>query len=424
MTKTKFAGVYKNIGKKDISFYIRFKKNGKTETEKVGTKIGGMTETKAKRLLEEKKNLIIKGEDNNLNFPLLPSFSKIEKLSLNDLASLYFQKFDKLVKEEEHLEKSEKRYKDLEGVKREKSLYNNFWLNWEFSIIPFDKINTINFVEYIKELTKQTKVIRRKLENITVPKYSSKYILNALTLIKSIIKHTKCAYNPLDLSNNKTEEGERLEELYKFLKDKATPREAYLEPLEIKLLLDTLKSKQEHYQGYLIALIMATTGMRPNSVLNLKIKDLMFKDKIIKTYDFKRKMIYYCNLTPLLELDIQDLIRNRAKDEYVFYSITTKGYKKLERTPDYIATVISDLFNKNRFGKDRIVLYNLRHSFATNLIKGKKNELGEFEILPVQIFTIQKLLNHSKVETTIKHYAKFSPDFVFDVIKKYEESFF
>ncbi len=423
MEKTKSAGVYKIVGKKDTTFYIRFKHFGKTQTLKVGTKISGMTETKAKRILEEKKILIVKGLDTELSIYNIPT--NLEKLSLNRLAELYFQKFDKLVEEEKFLEKADKINKDEKGVKREKSLYNNFWLNWEFSFVPFYKVGTVEFVKQIQDLMKQTKIIIRNSEEKTVLKYSSKYILNAITLIKSIIKHTKCQHNPLDLTGSeKTEASEKLENLYKLLKNKSTPREQYLEPYEIKKLLDTLKENPEHIQGYLICLIMATTGMRPDSILNLKIKDLMFKDKIIKTFDFKRKMVYYCNLTPFVELEIQNLIRNRASDEYIFFSNKTMATTKLDRTPDYISNIINELFNKNRFGKDRIVLYNLRHSFATNLIKGKKDDLGNWVILPVQIFTIQKLLNHSKVETTIKHYAKFSPDFVFDTIKEYEESFF
>ncbi|MDK2063350.1 site-specific integrase [Aliarcobacter butzleri] len=427
MEKTKYPGVYLKEGKKDTTYYIRYKQYNETKTEKVGTKISGMTETKAKKLLDEKKLNIIKGIDTNISSLITNTVSNglaIEKMSLNKLAELYFQKFDKLVEEERHLEKEDKRYKDENGVKREKSLYKNFWAKWSLSIVPFYKLNSSHFVKYIHEIQKETKIVRRNLQEHTLPKYSSKYILNSITLVKSIIKHTKCPHNPLDLTKkDKTESDEKLEELYKFLKDKSTPRTEYLEPHQIKLLLETLKEEEKHFQGYLITLIIATTGMRPDSCLNLKIKDLMFKDKIIKTYDFKRKMTYYCNLTPMTATEIQPLIRDRSPSEYIFFSEKTKGVEKLPRTPDYINEVISDLFNTNKYDKDRVVLYNLRHSFATNLIKGKKDSKGNWISYPVPIFTIQKLLNHSKVETTIKHYAKFSPDFAVDAVKSYEESF-
>lgn len=426
MEKTKFSGVYKRVGKKDTTFYIRYKHYNETKTEKVGTKLNGTTEAQAKKLLEEKKVLIARGIDekisNNFN---ISNVSSLEKLSLNKLAELYFDKFDKLAKEEEHLEKSDKRYKDIEGIRREKSLYKNFWQDWNLSIVPFYKLNTLHFVKRIQEIQKMTKTVIRDLQEVTLPKYSTKYILNSLTLIKSIIKHTKCSHNPLDLTKNeKTDAEEKLEELYKFLREKSEPRSEYLEPKQIKELLDKLKENEAHFQGYLIALVIATTGMRPDSCLNLKIKDFMFKDKIIKTYDFKRKMVYYCNLTPLVSQEIQVLMRDRSPSEYLFFSDKTKGLTKLPRTPDYLNEIINEMFNENRYNStDRIALYTLRHSFATNLIKGKKDKNGEWITLPVSIFTIQKLLNHSKVDTTIKHYAKFSPDFAVDAVVSYEESF-
>lgn len=61
MEKTKYAGVYFKVGKKDTTYYIRYKQYQETKTEKVGTKLAGMTEAKAKRILDERKLNIVKG---------------------------------------------------------------------------------------------------------------------------------------------------------------------------------------------------------------------------------------------------------------------------------------------------------------------------------------------------------------------------
>lgn len=437
LVKTKFKSVYKRIGKKDTTFYIKYKKLGKSTEKKVGTLKLGMTESKAKKLLDEILINIRKGvNEESVLSSKSEAVTVTSRMSLNKLAEIYFDKFTKLAEEEEHLDKEFRQHKDKEGIRREKSLYKSFWSEADLAQVAFHNITTQHFVDRILELEKLTKTQVRNLEQITLPRFSGKYLQNGLILIKSIIKHTKCSHNPLELkdvkSHEKTEAQEKLEDIYSRLKAKSEPRSSYLEPNQIKMLLDKLKEKKIHHQGYLITLIIATTGMRPNSVLNLKIKDLMFKDNIMKVFDFKRKMTYYCNLTPFLVSAIKLFIKEveekdniiRNSDEYLFFSDNTKKVKILPRTPDYLADTINDLFNQNRYSNDRIALYSLRHSFATNLVKGRQNkETKEWEIMPVSIFKIQKLLNHSTIETTIKHYAKFSPDFVVDSISSYEESF-
>ena len=166
---------------------------------------------------------------------------------------------------------------------------------------------------------------------------------------------------------------------------------------------------------------MATTGMRPDSVLNLKIKDFDTRSKTINTYDFKRKMYYKCNLTQKVEEEVLKLSINRSADEYLLVSEHTKGLTKLPNVPKYLNKTIDQLFNNNRFNNNKNVLYTLRHSFATNLVKGKKGIDGKYIIEPVSIFKIQKLLNHANIETTIKHYLKFAPDFAIDSIAAFEK---
>ena len=56
--------------------------------------------------------------------------------------------------------------------------------------------------------------------------------------------------------------------------------------------------------------------------------------------------------------------------------------------------------------KNRVVIHTLRHTFASQLaIKG------------VPIFTIQKLMNHAKIDMTMR-YAKLSPDAGKDAVRE------
>lgn len=424
----KYSGIFiREIKNNDISFVIRYRKGNESKDICVGKKSDGMTVVKAKKFLDDilsairngiNESQIIKKRDSKSS-RMIVNPSDLEKMSLNALAEIYFNTMETNAKKEINLEKSEKTCKDYFGINKEKSLYKNFWKYWEKSYIPFHKVTMEDFIDQIKNLRnlvkEEKKVNSDSFEFISVPKYSGKYITNAITLVKSIINHTNCPHNPLYISqkneqavNIKSEN--ELKALYSILKKNNTkdsaPREnSFLEPEEIKLFLKTLRSKNIYYQGYLMSLILFSTGMRPDSCLNLKIKDINFGTRKITTYDFKRKMNYKCFLLENVELELLSFIGNRDKNEYLFFSNNTKRVKKLPNLPEYIAKTMNTLFNKNRFGNDRIVPYSMRHTFATNLARGIKDKEGKYIVFPKPLLHISKLLNHANVETTERNYA-------------------
>lgn len=250
LEKTGTPGVYKRERIKDTTYYIRYRKNGKVVDEKVGTKSDGFNITKAKKVLLKKQ---LNSEDINDT-----SSSSLSRKSLNELASIYFEKFDLLEDKEKNLEKEDKQHKDKAAINREKSMYKIFWQSWELSILEFNKLQQKHFVDRINEIRNFTYI-----KNNKEIKYSNKYIFNAIILIKSIINHTNVEYNPLFIHPKKSlKEEQNLKDIYKDLKKKIEPRTSYLEPEEIKILLETLGEKPKYFQGYIICLIMATTGMR------------------------------------------------------------------------------------------------------------------------------------------------------------------
>ncbi|TLS99590.1 hypothetical protein [Aliarcobacter cibarius] len=87
LEKTGTPGVYKRERIKDTTYYIRYRKNGKVVDEKVGTKSDGFNITKAKKVLLKKQ---LNSEDNDT------SNSSLSRKSLNELAAIYFEKFDLL----------------------------------------------------------------------------------------------------------------------------------------------------------------------------------------------------------------------------------------------------------------------------------------------------------------------------------------
>lgn len=423
--RSKYPGVYvREIAKgADISFVIRYRKNNKIKDVTIGKKSDEFTANKAKKILDEIKVKLRNNQDEQEIIDNISTSSKRRrksadsstKLSLNQLANNYFQALRSEAKKEENLEKSDKTSKDLNGIKKEESLYKNFWQYWPQSNIPFNLVSTDDFNDRIKELrnlrdekASKNQVLQNKA------KYSSKYIYNAVILIKSIISNTSCEHNPLDINNKNISSHDKksletLKNLYQLLKKdfrSSAPRQnSHLSINESNELLFELKRKKSYKQGYLMALIMLNSGMRPDSCLNLKIKDLNYETKLITTYDFKRKMNYSCILGEALAKELSSFIEDRDKDEYIFYSEHTQKIKKLPRLPRYISNVMNKLFNENRHGNDRIVPYSLRHTFATNLVKGVYDLNGNLIIRPLPLLQISKLLNHASVETTEKNYA-------------------
>lgn len=105
-------------------------------------------------------------------------------------------------------------------------------------------------------------------------------------------------------------------------------------------------------------------------------------------------------MTRQLAEDLTRIIPGKERDAYLFSD--EYGYRI---TVDYIKNNLQNLFNElfndgldTRDTKNRAVIHTLRHTFASQLaIEG------------TPIFTIQKLMNHSDINMTMR-YAKLSPD--------------
>ncbi|MGB6328257.1 MAG: site-specific integrase [Halarcobacter sp.] len=423
----KYRGVFVRVLKKnDLSFIIRYRRSNKTKDVVVGKKSEGITAKKAKDLLNDvysairngqNEELIIKNRDTKAVRTIIDP-TKLGRMSLNKLAKLYFDMLKENAEKEKNLLKVDKTAKDENGIYKEENQYKNFWKDWGKSKVPFFKLTCSDFINQIKVLRDKTKTVTNKQtgETETVAAYSGKYISNAVILIKSIILHTNCQHNPLYISrkNEQPEDPQaekELTSLYKTLiknnnKNNAPRKNSYLKPEELPVFLNELKKNKAHSQGYIMALILLSTGMRPNSCLGLRIKDFDFDQKLISTFDFKRKEYYNCNLQINVEREILSYIQGRNdKNEYLFYSIHTQKKRPRPVLPDYIGDTMDRLFNEDRFGNDRIVPYSMRHTFATNLIKGVRNDDGSYKVYPTALLVVSKLLNHANIETTEKNYA-------------------
>ena len=166
---------------------------------------------------------------------------------------------------------------------------------------------------------------------------------------------------------------------------------------EVAVLLENAKGQFKNYLA-----IAFYTGMRPGEIIALTISDIDFENKTIninkrirkgvigtpKTKNSIRKIPLMDELKPYLEEQVKI-----AKDKKTFTLFTTKNAKPYYSS-DKLHKMWYDLLKKCNIKKR--VMYNTRHTFATQAIKSN---------LPIYI--VSQILGHKNVQETLTTYAKF-----------------
>lgn len=174
-------------------------------------------------------------------------------------------------------------------------------------------------------------------------------------------------------------------------KKRKVKRDRYLELDEIKKLKDALL--YIHPEVTLFVHIALSTGARLGAIMNIQAKDISSNKVImIDQKDGDERYTAYLDNTSLAFINLK-LIGLKPNDN-IFTLTKASLQKKLQR-------LLNKLFNNGLETTDRVnrtVIHTLRHTFASHLVmKG------------TPLIVVQKLLNHSDLETTSR-YAHLSPD--------------
>ena len=148
---------------------------------------------------------------------------------------------------------------------------------------------------------------------------------------------------------------------------------------EIKKLFDELKTEKSKL---MVSLIYAC-GFRVSELVNLKIEDLNFPEKIGHIRQAKGNKDRIFNIPEFLAEELQDFAekQNKEKEKYLF---TGRNGKLSTRNLQRIVSSAA-----NRIGLKGVHCHTLRHSFATHLLENGTD-----------IRHIQILLGHSSIVTT------------------------
>ncbi len=141
----------------------------------------------------------------------------------------------------------------------------------------------------------------------------------------------------------------------------------------------------ENFRDKIIIELLYSSGLRISECLNLKVKDINFKERygIVRGGKGKKDRIFILSKKVCEDLEDFIAIQGKSSENYIF---TNKYGKKL--TARYVQKMLNKIALSCGIDK-KVTPHTLRHSFATHLLNRG-----------VDIRKIQELLGHSNLSTT------------------------
>ena len=182
---------------------------------------------------------------------------------------------------------------------------------------------------------------------------------------------------------------------------KENKRERFLQPDEIKKLIEAL-NQEENKQASTFIYLLLVTGARRSEGLKAKWQDFDLEKKLwkIPIENSKSGKVRYI---PLSESAIRAIkgLKPKRGNPYVFTGKDKGHMWSPKRVWDRV---------KKKAGLDDLRLHDLRHSFASILVSGGRS-----------LYEVQKILGHSKPEMT-QRYAHFAPDRLIEATKVVDDA--
>ena len=157
---------------------------------------------------------------------------------------------------------------------------------------------------------------------------------------------------------------------------------------------ELFKAPKSFKHRFLLAFTYST-GMRLNELRFVKIADIDTERVSVRVRQGKGKKDRYVVLSLYIKSKLPLYLETYGPEVYLFEG-ATPGHEMGERS---IQNVVTEALKKTDIRK-KVSMHTLRHSFATHLLEDG-----------VDLYTIQKLLGHSQIRTTIKylHVARVLP---------------
>jgi len=363
LEKTKYTGVFyrENIDSEKV-YYIRYKKYGKSVTEKIGTSKEGITAAYCSKIRAKQTSIERLKDEAPLSKKEIPTFDQ--------MANEYFE----LKHDKPDNENNKGRYRN-----HLKAVLGNLKLNE----IDSDIVNNL-----IKK--KKTEVSPK-----TNKKYAPKTINDMINLTGTIFNY---AIKQKELKVNNPVVNHKVEKL-KVDND----RERYLDSNEIKKLIEYLENREgkDYVNEYIMLFvkISLSTGARLTSVLTITKADVNLNQETITIKNHKSNRTYTGHIHKSLKLLLEKRMQGLSPIDYLISG--TPNILSRTAINKVLQPIFNELFNQGLANDDykrRVVIHTLRHTFASLLA-----------INGTPIYTIKKLMDHSDINQTMR-YAKLQPE--------------
>ena len=262
-----------------------------------------------------------------------------------------------------------KEYLDYLEFERKYSLYTVD--NYDKDITDFKgfliikKINDFSKVDYQIARDYMVDLYSKKYNNKTI----CRHISSLRNFYKFLIANKYALNNPFSLITNPKIE-------------KKLPNFIYYNDLE-KILEVPDQNNEIGLRDELIVEILYATGIRVSELVNIKIKDIDFKEKSIRIFGKGKKERIVLFGDKALELINKYLETREHTNEYLI--LNNRGFKITERG----IRIILDKNVKKSGVKTHITPHTMRHTFATHMLNEGAN-----------LVTVQELLGHENLATT------------------------
>lgn len=182
-----------------------------------------------------------------------------------------------------------------------------------------------------------------------------------------------------------------------MLKVDKEQKEPYTKEEIAKLLSLSKNPRFTEYRNYCMVATFIATGIRLNTLINLKVEDIDLETNTIKLTTTKNRKVQYLPMPTKLAVILSRYIKRVNPTTYLFES-----RQGTQLTDDAIKNAIAK-YNRSK-GVEKTSIHLFRHTFAKNyLLNG-----GD-------VFKLQKMLGHSTLDITKNYVNLYCTDLREDV---------
>lgn len=199
--------------------------------------------------------------------------------------------------------------------------------------------------------------------------------------------------------------------------EKTNPLPKYLNPEELSQLLSASLQLTNGYRSYTILTFLVGTGVRIGEALDLKIKDINFKDGFFLIQNGKGNKSRHVPLYPRIRdvlLDYLNLTGVDTIEPYLNEYLFTKDYgthRPTKLTREAVESMFRKLCRKLNLNQS-FTVHSLRHTFSVDCLRRG---------MPIHV--LQQILGHSDPATTAIYTKLFPKDILAELNKHFPFQF-